>query len=225
MPRPLPLFALLLGASFLATTPAAAAPGRAPEPATPPGQVVLEVGWAGPGGDLGDDFSPAISELGFGARDGLELGFRWRHHFSTHWSLSPGFHVVDYRNYHSTDPDFGDFSVTATSLRYTLEFMWTGGRPGAGTRPFAALAGGWYRNRVVGLNKNLAEPFDESVNTPGLGLRAGLRVHAFEFCALYSVNRFDTYRFFSGDELTAPVSYDWDNVGLRVGWILPIGGD
>ena len=47
-----------------------------------------------PLGDLGKDFN--TTDLGFGAGNGLELGFRWRFHLSAGFSLAPYFLFSDY---------------------------------------------------------------------------------------------------------------------------------
>ena len=182
----------------------------------PPSQVVVEFGAAIPGGDLADDFY--ATELGLGAASGLEMGFRWRYRYSEAWSLAPSFHFIDYKDFKGTHPTEGDFRIPASSFRYCLELMWTGGGSQSVLRPFAAAAGGIYRNRVEGFYKTFEKAFDESVNTLGYSLRAGVLVGGFELSLIYNANRFDTWRFFdTGFE----ESYNWDNLGLRVGWILP----
>jgi len=182
----------------------------------PHSQVLVEAGWVQPRGDLALDYTETA--LGFGAGDGLELGFRWRYHFSRSISLSPAFHFVDYRDFESTDDVIGDYRISASTLRYTLELMMIRGSEKSPVRPFLAVNGGLYRNRVVGFNKNLSAPFDQSVNTLGLGVRGGVRLGRFELSAIYNVNRFSTWQYFkTGNE----VDYDWDNFSVRAGWIIP----
>ena len=90
--------------------------------------------------------------------------------------------------------------------------------PDTAVRPFIAGSAGVCRNRTEGYWKTWEKAFDASVNTLGLGLRAGLLIGGFEFSAVYNVNRYDTWRFFNtGYE----ESYVWDNLVLRVGWIIP----
>ena len=182
----------------------------------PHSQVLVEVGWGKPYGDLAQDYTTTTQ--GFGAQDGLELGFRWRYHFTNTISLSPAFHFMDYRNFESTGPDIGDYRISASSLRYTLELMIIQGDATKPLRPFLAASGGWYRNRAIGYNKNLPQPFDESVNTLGLGMRGGVRMGLFEISAVYSWNRFATLRYFDPG---VEQDYNWDNFGVRVGWIVP----
>ncbi len=182
----------------------------------PHSQVLVEVGWGKPYGDLAQDYT--TTKQGFGAEDGLELGFRWRYYFSNTVSLAPAFHFMDYRNFESTDPDIGEFRISAASLRYTLELMIIQGDATKSIRPFLAASGGWYRNRTVGYSKQLPEPFDESINMLGLGMRAGVRLGLFEISAIYSWSRFATLRYFDPG---VEADYNWDNFGIRVGWIVP----
>lgn len=188
-----------------------AAPGDRPA-----SQVLVEAGWGKPYGDLAQDYTETAQ--GFGAGDGLELGFRWRYYLSQTVSISPAFHFMDYRNFESTGADIGDYRISASSLRYTLELMFIQGDVAKAVRPFLALSGGWYRNRAVGYNKNLSAPFDESVNTLGLGMRGGVRLGGFELSAVYSWNRFESLRYFQPGVET---DYNWDNFSVRAGWIIP----
>ncbi len=186
------------------------------DPDRPFNQVLVEGGWSRPYGSLAQDYTETT--LGFGATDGLELGFRWRYHFSHTVSLSPAFHFMDYRNFKSTDDVIGDYRISASSFRYTVELMIVQGDPGRVARPFLALSGGLYRNRVIGYNKNLTKPFDQSVNTLGFGMRAGVRLGLFELSAVYSVNRFSSWQYF---QTGVEEDYNWDNFSVRVGWIIP----
>lgn len=179
-------------------------------------QVLIEAGWARPQGDLADEFG--ASELGFGAGDGLELGFRWRYSFSRRFSLSPAFHFVDYRDFKSSDPDLGDYRLESSSLRYTLELMYVAGVATDAVRPFLALAGGLYRDRFSGFGKDLTDPIDQSTNTLGFAARAGSRLGPFELSAVYSVNRFASWRYF---ETGREEDYDWSSFSVRMGWIIP----
>lgn len=193
-----------------------ALPAGARELSRPHNQVLVEAGWSHPYGDLARDYS--ATRLGFGAGDALELGFRWRYNFSRTISLSPAFHFVDYRDFKSTDPRVGDYRISASSLRYTLELMMIQGNEQKPVRPFLAFSGGLYRNRVVGFNKNLSNPFDQSVNTLGLGVRAGVRLAGFELSAIYNLNRFATWQFFQTGQ---DQDYNWDSFAVRAAWIIP----
>ncbi len=181
-----------------------------------PSQVVFEVGYVHPYGDLAADFFN--TPLGFGIKEGLELGFRWRYRFSESLSISPSFHFVDYKNFKGENDEIGAYRIKPTTLMYSLELMYILLNPDTAVRPFFAGSAGICRNRVEGYWKTWDKAFDSSVNTLGFGLRAGLLVAGLEFSAVYNVNQFDTWRFFNtGDE----ESYVWDNLVIRVGWIIP----
>ena len=193
-----------------------AATSLAAESSRPHSQVLVEAGWGRPYGELAEDYTETT--LGFGAGDGLELGFRWRYHLSNTISISPAFHFMDYRDFKSTDAVIGDYRISSSSLRYTLELMIIQGDETKPVRPFLAFSGGLYRNRVVGFNKSFTGPFDESTNTLGFATRGGVRLGMFELSAVYSLNRFDSWRYF---ETGKEESYNWDNFSVRAGWIIP----
>jgi len=193
---------------------------RAEAGGNPPSQVVFEVGYVRPFGDLADDFFN--TELGLGIKEGLELGFRWRYRFSESLSISPSFHFIDYKNFKGENEGIGAYRIKPTTLKYSLELMYLMRSAGSSVRPFVAVNAGIFRNRVEGYWKTFEQAFDSSLNTVGFGGRAGLLVGGFEFSAVYNVNRFDTWRFFNtGYE----ESYVWDNMVFRVGWIIPFKED
>ena len=186
-------------------------------PRRPNSKVLLEGSWVNPYGDLAKDFTRTPD--GFGATDGLELGFRWRYYFSKTVSLAPAFHFVDYLNFKSEDPDLGAYFISVSSQRYTLELMIVqGAAEKKRINPFLAVSAGWFRNRATGFDKALITPFDETVHTVGVGVRAGVQVGAFELSAVYNRNRFDSVRFFQpGSE----IAHNWDSFAVRVGWVVP----
>ena len=189
-----------------------------PPTGRPPSQVILEMGWATPYGDLGDDFF--TSELGFGATDGMQAGFRWRWYASEHFSLAPAFHFSDWGNLSGTSEDLGDYRVECYTYAYTLEAMLRTSDRNAALRPFLGLAVGLYRDRVVGYTKSFTVSFDESVNTLGWALRAGFAVSELEFSVVYNLNRFSTWQFF---DTGIDQPYDWDNLVIRGAWSIPFG--
>jgi hypothetical protein len=194
-------------------------PVLVPAPASadrPPSQVILEAGGALPRGDLAADFT--TEPLGFGVKSGLELGFRWRYWLNETWSVSPSFHFMNYKDFKSVAPDGEEFRIKPTSFRYVLEVMWMPGDGTRGLRPFVAVGGGLYRNRVEGFYKTYERPFDQSVNTFGASVRAGIQLGHFELSVLYSRNRFETWTLFQTGRAE---SYDWDNTGARVAWSVP----
>ena len=211
----------------VAATPSAAIEPLADEEGLPvPGsQVLVEMGWARPLGDLGDDFDN--TPLGFGASDGFELGFRWRKFFARNFSVSPAFHFSDYGDHEDfieiynddgTLDELVEFEVSSTVYRFTLEFLYTLKDPDSSLVPFVGAGGGLYRNRVRGYYKIFEVPFDESVNTLGLQARAGFRVGELEFSAVYHLNRFSTWRYFRTG-IDQP--YSWDTFSVRMGWVIP----
>ncbi len=182
----------------------------------PPSQVVVEFGFVTPYGDLADDFSN--TEKGFGIKSGIELGFRWRYHFSRSLSLSPSFHFVDYKNLKGENDEIGAYRIKPTTLLYSLELLYFLMDEDTTFRPFVAGSAAVCRNRTEGYWKTWDKAFDSSVNSLGFGLRAGFQVVGFELSVVYNVNRFDTWRFFNtGYE----EDYVWDNLVLRAGWIIP----
>lgn len=198
---------------------AAAAADEAPPPSgRPPSQVILEFGWATPYGDLGGEFDN--TELGFGATDGMQAGFRWRWYATEHFSLSPAFHLNDWGNLSGTNEALGDYRVECYTYAYTLEAMLRTSDRRAAVRPFLGLAAGLFRDRVVGYTKTFTKSFDESVNTLGVALRAGFAVSDLEFSVVYNLNRFDTWRFF---DTGIDQPYDWDNLVIRGAWSIPFG--
>ncbi|MEN8008022.1 MAG: outer membrane beta-barrel protein [Candidatus Krumholzibacteriota bacterium] len=205
------IFAAMLLAACLT-----AAAGPAHAGGHPSSQVVFEVGYVTPSGDLADDFF--TTGLGLGIKEGLELGFRWRYRFSESLSVSPSFHFVDYKNFKGENEAAGAYRIKPSTLRYSLELMYVLLDSDAAVRPFLAASGGIVRNRVEGYWKTFEKAFDSSVSAAGFAGRAGFLVGDFEFSAVYNVNRFDTWRFFNtGYE----ESYVWDNLVLRAGWIIP----
>lgn len=184
----------------------------------PSGQVVVEFGLPVPYGDLGDDYLDA--PLGFGAREGLEVGFRWRLPLAGALSLAPAFHFTAYGGVAGTDPLLGEHTLDCSTYAYTLEAMLGAMDPAAGLRPFLALAAGLHRNRAAGTDKGSGRGFDDSVNTFGASLRAGVAVDQLEISVLYRLNRFTTWRFFRADQ---EQDYAWDALVLRGAWVIPFG--
>lgn len=230
--RLLPL--LSLAVALWTATAAAAPPGYKPKGGTtvpvgpepvlerpgdlPLSQVLLEAGWAKPYGDLGDDFVTA--PLGFGAGDGMDIGFCWRVYLSQVLSLGPAFHYCSLGSFTTTVDPVGDVDIKSSVYAWTVELMLRTGASDALLRPFLAMGGGLYRNRVVGTTKDFLTPFDQSVNTLGWSARAGFAVGELEFSAVYNLNRFTSLRYF--DPATEH-DYNWDILELRVGWAIPLG--
>lgn len=182
----------------------------------PPSQVVFEVGYVQPYGNLAEDFF--TTPKGFGTEEGFELGFRWRYRFSENWSISPAFHFMDYKNFSGENEEVGAYRIKPTTIIYDLELMYLLGGEDSLVRPLIAVSGGISRNRVEGYYKTWEKAFDSSVNALTVAARAGILIAGFEFTVVYNVNRFDTWRFFNtGYE----EDYNWDNLVIRAGWIIP----
>jgi len=205
---------ILTGLALAAALLVASTPSQAGT--RPPSQVVVEFGYVNPYGDLADDFFN--TEKGFGIKSGIELGFRWRYHFSGALSLSPSFHFIDYKNFKGENDEIWAYRIKPTTLLYSLELLFFLMDEDTTFRPFVAGSAAVCRNRTEGYWKTWEKAFDASVNSLGFGLRAGFQVVGFELSAVYNVNRFDTWRFFNtGYE----EDYVWDNLVLRAGWIIP----
>lgn len=195
---------------------AAVAPVRAQD--RPSSEVLIEGGLVLPYGHLSDDFLK--TRLGFGADDGYEAGFRFRLNLGPTFSISPAFHFVDFGNFDGEDPEIGEYSILTSSLRYSVEFMVMSeyrsfGRP----RPFLAAGVGMYRNRVQGYYQNFVEAVDQSVSTLGVSVRGGVQIIGFELSLVYHINRFNTWQFYQSDYRER---YNWDSLGVRVGWLIPL---
>ncbi len=184
----------------------------------PGSQVVVEVGMAQPYGQLGADFYK--TRLGFGATDGLELGFSYRIFLSETVSIAPVFLFVDYGDFEGSNEEVQDFRLQASSYRFGAELMVK--MPGSFStfRPFLAAGAGLYRNRVTGFYQDNTKALDQSLNTMGYSLRAGVQIIGFEFSVVYNINRFNTWQFYQSDYRER---YNWDNVGFRAGWLIPFG--
>jgi hypothetical protein len=180
-------------------------------------RVAIEGGLVNPGGNLGSAFGKA--DLSLGADTGYEVGFRLRLPLTQSLSVSPGFHFVDFKSHALNLTDDLEFLTESLSYRFTLEWMyaWVDARKFG--RPFVAIAGGLYRNRVVGFYDDpTKEQRDDSVNTFGYSARAGLVVRGFEASVVVHRNEVDTRRYF----LTGAVeNYQWHQIGLRFGYLLP----
>ena len=181
-------------------------------------QVTVEVGAAFPYGQLGANFEN--TRLGLGATRGLELGFSYRIHLSETVSIAPTFFFLDYGNYEGFNDELGDYRVQSSSYRYAAELMVK--MPGTDKllRPFLAVGAGLNRNRVTGFYQDNFRDLEKSINTMGYSLRVGAQLAGLEFSVLYNINRFNTWQFYHSDFRER---YNWDNVGLRAGWLIPFG--
>ncbi len=183
---------------------------------SPGSQVVVEAGMIVPYGQLGADFGK--TRLGFGASEGLEIGFNYRIFLSQAVSIAPSFLFLDYGNYNGVDDEIGDFRVQSSSYHFTAELMVK--MPGSDKtpRPFLALGAGLFRNRVTGFYQDNTKAMDRSINTMGYSLRAGIQLIGLEFSVVYNINRFNTWQFYQSDYRER---YNWDSISFRAGWLIP----
>lgn len=177
------------------------------------GRVVVDVGWIAPLGDLEDGLD--ATPTGAGARPGFEVGLEWRFALSRRWSLAPTGHFLGYGDATGLGAN-GDLSLSPSSLRYAAEVMYGTDRPG--TQWFVAVAPAYVRSLLEGPGKDHLTLVDASRGGWGVSARAGLRFGDTELSLLYHVNRFDSFGFFADGQ---EKSYNWDTVGLRLGWRLP----
>ncbi len=184
----------------------------------PSSQVIIEVGVAVPYGNLGADFER--TRLGLSATNGLEIGFGYRIPLSETVTIAPTFLFLDYGNYEGFDETVTDFRIESSSYRYGVELMVM--KPGTFNmpRPFLGIGAGLYRNRVTGFIQDFFKAVDQSVNTMGYSLRAGVQIIGLEFSVIYNINRFNTWQFHQSDYSER---YNWDNISFRAGWLIPFG--
>lgn len=179
-------------------------------------EVQVEGGAAFPRGDLPLDYWE--SDLGFGATDGYELGFRFRYFMVGGLSISPAFHYIDYKDYVDEDTPYGKLSVRAAVIRYSIDFQYVHGRGRGGLHPVLGLGFSMCRNRFGEEWHDLELSSTESINAPGVEFSIGLRLSEFEATVNYIYNRFDTYRF---HDTGYNESYNWDTIIVRLGWAFP----
>lgn len=200
----------LAGASLLALHIVAATAAAAD---TPVPEVLLESGAVAPLGDLGADYG---EPLGFGAKLGYQIGFRFRLQFPSGWSVAPSFHYVKPRTRTGDDAVLGEIETSTSMYRYGVEAQYRlPARPGA---PALFLSGGLavVRDRLRE-DDDEGQFFAESCNALAAAAGVGLRVDRLEFTAQYELNRFTTNRFWDPRD----TGYNWDTISLRVGLALP----
>ncbi len=184
----------------------------------PPNQVTIEVGMAVPYGQVGASFDQ--TRLGLGATEGLEIGFNYRIYLTETVSIAPTFLFVDYGNYEGFEETVQDFRIQSSTYRYGIEMLVM--MPGSfkTPRPFLGAGVGLFRNRVTGFYQSYVKAIDQSVDTMGFSLRAGLQIIGLEFSLVYNINRFNTWQFYQSDYRER---YNWDNLSIRAGWLIPFG--
>ena len=202
---------LIAGAAILAAAAVAGPPAAVARPFT---EIVLEGGAALPLGDLGDDYT---TPKGFGAGTGYAVGFRFRQQWISGWAVSPSFHYVKFDKFtgHRSDPDT-DFETKTSLYRYGFDieyhFPARRGRP----RWYVTFGGAFLRNKLREDYIQDNSYFDDGVNSVAATAGIGVRTGDFEIGVRYTLNRFETLRFWPGVD-----SYDWDHLLVTVGVALP----
>ncbi len=180
-------------------------------------QVAIEGGIVWPSGELSSDFGEET--LGLDADMGYEIGFRFRLPLTPAFSLSPGFHFVDFKNHVFVDEAESEYNTEVFCYRFTLEAMLQKSDKSSLFRPFLAVGAGLYRDRVVGYYDDpTALERNSSINTFGYSVRIGLAINGFELSCVTHRNRVETWHFF---RTGSKESYRWDNLNLRLGYLLP----
>jgi hypothetical protein len=203
-------FRIVSGMSLLVLLAAATPPAAAGAPVP---EVLLESGMVAPLGDLGADYG---EPLGFGAKLGYQIGFRFRLQFPSGWSLAPSFHYVKPRTRTGDDAVLGEIETSTSMYRYGVDAQYRlPARPGA---PALFVTGGLavVRDRLRE-DDAAGQYFAESCNALAVAAGVGLRLDRLEFTAQYEVNRFTTNRFWDPRD----TGYNWDTISLRVGLALP----
>ena len=199
--------AVLLGLAALLAAGTAAA-------ARPFTEIVVEGGAALPLGDLHDDY---FTPKGFGAGTGYAVGFRFREQWLSGWAVSPSFHYVKFDKFVGTRADPAtDFESKTSLYRYGFDveyhFPARRGRP----RWFVTFGAALIRNRLREDYIQDDSYFEDGVNSVAAAAGVGVRTGDFEIAVRYTLDRFETLRFWPGVD-----SYNWDHVLLTVGFALP----
>lgn len=178
-------------------------------------EIVLEGGLAEPVGDQRDGFF--TTRNGFDSSSGYQLGARFRQYVGNSFAVSPAFHYTRFGSAVGLT-DFGAqtnlaYDLRTSNYRYGLDFQAFVGEGSAPVRLFLtgglALMHNCYRD-VLEYNGT----FEASANAPGFSAGLGLKLNNIELVAEYTYNRFETANF-SADG--ASVSYNWDQLSVRVG--------
>lgn len=180
-------------------------------------RVVLEGGAIRPLSELGAEYAPG--QRGLGQSDGFEIGLGLRVPVADAWTVSPGFHYVDFGRHEWIDEAEEAWRTEAISLRTTAELMWCPPARRGPLRPLLAVGGGLYRNRVVGYYDDPeSTERDDTVNSFGYYVRWGIRSGALEISFLAHRNVVRTWRYFEGEKRG---KYGWHGLAVRVSYLLP----
>ena len=108
--------------------------------------------------------------------------------------MAPSFHFLGYGDATGLGED-GESSLAPTSVRYGAELLLMSAGPGS--RLFVGLTPSIVHNRLQGPGKDHLTLVDGTSNALGMSARAGVQLGALEISAVYHLNRFRTFSFFT----------------------------
>ncbi len=211
------LIPAVLAAGLLA--PAAGFPGPT-GPQHPGDEVLVEWGRARPLGELGDTFD---SELGLAADDGYEIGFRWRRFLGSRLTIGPAFHFMQFGTYREEPPEgeTGEtFEIDNSIIRYGVDLTYLPPAIAAYVQPFLSAGVALCRNRYREKFPDSGDFYAANVNSLGYLLGGGFRFGRVEMTAVYTIDRCRSRALPS--VAGGLQHYRWDNLSMRVGWVLPL---
>jgi opacity protein-like surface antigen len=179
-------------------------------------EVLMEGGLALPLGDLAADFES--TEHGLGAETGYTLGLRLRIFLHEGLSVAPNFTYVEFGDYDGYDANAIPFKILVTNLRYGLDFHYLTPGSERTLRPFVGAGAAIVRNKYHEEIRADDTTFDAARNSFVWSLQAGVRLQDWEVTLQYDINHFTTPAF---DAYGQEQSYNWNNLVLRAGFILP----
>ena len=179
-------------------------------------EFVVEGGYAGPMGDLQDDYF--TTDQGLGATGGYMIGLRFRHYLSPYLAVAPSFQYVKFgSNSGVADfPGYGDtlaYSIDTSLYRYGLDLQSFLGHVRNQIRPYLTLGISLNHNRYHDEIQGYY-PYSHSIDTLGGALGFGLQMGAVELSAVYNYNRFNTDGLPSASGST---EYNWDYFVVQAG--------
>lgn len=179
-------------------------------------EFVVEGGYAGPMGDLQDDYF--TTDQGLGVAGGYEIGLRFRHYLSPYLAVTPSFQYVKFgKNSGVADfPNYGDdlaYAISTSIYRYAVDLQSFLGHVSNQIRPYLTLG--------ISLNHNRYQDeiqgyygYEHASDALAGAIGVGLQMGSIELSAVYNYNRFssDGLPSASGDR-----DYNWDYFVVRAG--------
>jgi len=178
-------------------------------------EVIMEGGLAIPLGDL--SANPDHTLEGMGAELGYTLGVRLRFFLNQSLTVAPCFSYTEFGDHDGT---IGDqiYRINTRVLRYGLDLVYITPGGHKTLRPFVGIGGAFVRNKYREENETLETFYEAGVNGLTWSLMAGVRLANWDLTLQYDANKFQTTQFIYPPE---DLDYDWTNLSLRVGYILP----